>query len=503
MGTRTKRTNAVLTLVVLLSLLLSACGSPTPEATPSAGPPSATLPPTATPPPTVTPMPLPAPQLLLRSPAPGEEQPLDAPIELTFDQPVNRDSVEAAFTIAPAVEGEFTWLDDRTLAFDPLADLERGASYVVTLDTKAKNEEGEKLEEPTSFTFSTVGYLEVSQVMPTADSNELDPDTVVTVVFNRPVVALTAISQQGELPQPLTFLPPMQGRGEWLNTSIYLFTPADGLLPGTHYKARVAAGLTDTTGAVLEEDYTWEFETIQPAILQVSPPEDFALVGPTDVISVTFNQPMDHTSAQSHFSLEMDGQPVAGMLRWSGAETPIEPETMFFVPDEPLLRDTAYSVRVAAGVQGRAGNTGTEKEKSWIFSTVRQPDIEKTWPRDGARGVEPGGGVAITFASPMQREGFLDHLTIWPAVTEVYTYWLENDTQVEIEFQSEPATAYEVRLDGDTPDKYGAALGDAARIRFTTGDLPAIASLTTVDRLGTVSAYTETVVYATYRNVSS
>ena len=40
-------------------------------------------------------------------------------------------------------------------------------------------------------------------------------------------------------------------------------------------------------------------------------------------------------------------------------------------------------------------------------------------------------------------------------------------------------------------------------IRFTTGDLPAIASLTTVDRLGTFSAYTDTVVYATYRNVSS
>jgi uncharacterized protein YfaS (alpha-2-macroglobulin family) len=503
MATRTKRTNAVLTLVVLLSLLLSACGSPTPEATPSAGPPTATLPPTATPPPTVTPMPLPAPQLLLHSPAPGEEQPLDAPIELTFDQPMNRDSVEAAFEIQPAVEGEFTWLDDRTLAFDPLAELERGASYVIAVDAKAENVEGKGLEEPASFTFSTVGFLEVSQVMPSADSNELDPDTVVTVVFNRPVVPLAAISQQGELPQPLTLVPPVQGRGEWLNTSIYLFMPTDGLLPGTHYKARVAAGLTDTTGAALEEDYTWEFETIQPAILQVSPPEDFALVGPTDVISVTFNQPMDHTSAQSHFSLEMDGQPVAGSFRWAGGQTPTEPETMFFVPEEPLLRDTAYSVRVAAGVQGQAGNTGTEKQKSWIFSTVRQPGIESTSPRNGARGVEPGGGVAITFASPMQRKGFLDHVTIRPAVTEVYTYWLENDTQVEIQFQSEPVTAYEVSLDSGTPDKYGASLGEVARIRFTTGDLPAIASLTTVDRLGTVSAYTETVVYATYRNVST
>jgi len=503
MGTRKKHTNTVLTLVILLSLLLGACGSPTPGPTPTAGEPSATLPPTETPPPTVTPMPLPAPRLLFRSPAPGEEQPLDAPIELTFDQPMNRDTVERAFRTSPSVKGELTWLDDRTLSFEPGAELERGTRYTVTVDDAAENAEGKQLEEPVAFEFGTVGYLEVTQVMPAPDSGELDPGTVVTVVFNRPVVPLAAISQQGELPQPLTFVPPVQGHGEWLNTAIYLFTPDDGLLPGTHYKARVAAGLTDTTGGVLEEDYTWEFETIRPAILQVSPPEDFAHVGPTDVISVTFNQPVDHTLAQSRFSLEMDGQPVAGTFRWSGGQTPIEPETMLFVPDEPLLRDTAYNARVAAGVQGQAGNTGTERQKSWVFSTVRQPGIERTWPRDGARRVDPGTGVAITFASPMQREGFLDHITIRPAVTEVYTSWLENDTHVEIEFQSEPATAYQITLDAATPDRYGAPLDQAARIRFTTGDLPPYASLTTVGRLGTVSAYTDTVVYATYRNVSS
>jgi len=503
MGAQNKRTNAVLTFLVLLSLVLSACGSPTLEATPTAGEPTATLPPTETPLPTVTPMPLPAPQLLFRSPAPGEEQPLDAPIELTFDQPMDHKSVETAFAISPRVRGEFTWPDDRTLVFAPRAELERGARYSVTVDDKAENVEGKRLEEPASFEFGTVGFLEVSQVMPSPDSDELDPDTVVTLVFNRPVVPLSAISRQGELPQPLTFVPPARGRGEWLNTSIYMFTPEGGFLPATHYKARVAAGLTDTTGAVLEQDYTWEFETIRPAILQISPPEDFTQVGPTDVISVTFNQPMDHASAQSHFSLEMEGQPVAGKFRWSGGQMPIDPETMLFVPDEPLPRDTTFTAQVAADVQARAGNTGTGQRKRWTFSTVKEPGIVSTSPREGARGVDPGEGLAITFASPMQPEGFLDYLTIRPAPAEVHAYWSDNDTHVEITFQSEPATAYQVSLDAALPERYGATLGKAARVRFSTGDLPPIASLTTVDRLGTVSAYTETVVYATYRNISS
>ncbi len=503
MDRRNTRANAFLTLLVLLSLLAGACGSPTPGATPTAGEATTPLPPTEAPPPTLTPMPLPAPQLLFRSPAPGEEQPLDAPIELTFDQPMDLDSVEAAFAISPTVNGELSWLDDRTLSFEPDAGLERGARYLVTVDATAANLEGKPMAEPAAFDFDTVGYLEVSQVTPSPDSDELDPDTVVTVVFNRPVVPLAAITDQGELPQPLTFMPPVRGHGEWLNTSIYLFTPEDGLLPGTHYKARIASGLTDTSGAVLAQDYTWEFETIRPAILAVSPPEDSVHIGPTDVISVTFNQPVDHESAQARFSLEVGRQPVAGTFRWSGGQTPIEPETMLFEPDEPMPRDATFRVRVEPGVQGQAGNTGTEQEESWLFSTVKQPGIASTTPRDGARGVEPGGGLEIAFESPMQREGFLDHLIILPAATKVYTYWSESDTRVKVRFQSEPATAYEVSLDAATPDKYGAALGSAARVRFTTGDLPAFASLTTVGQLGTVSAYTETVVYATHRNVSS
>jgi len=232
-------------------------------------------------------MPLPAPRLLSRSPAPGEEQPLDAPITLTFDQPMDRASVEAAFAISPTVEGTFTWADDRTVAFSASGGLERDVRYAVTVAETAKNVEGKPMEEAAPFDFSTVGYLAVSQVMPGPNAEELDPNTTVTVIFNRPVVPLTAISRQSELPDPLTFTPPVRGQGEWLNTSIYLFRPEEGFLPATHYKARVAAGLTDTTGGILAEDYTWEFTTIRPAVMQLSPEDTFQYVGPTDVISVT------------------------------------------------------------------------------------------------------------------------------------------------------------------------------------------------------------------------
>ncbi|MFN2226500.1 MAG: Ig-like domain-containing protein, partial [Anaerolineae bacterium] len=520
--------NLVLTFFVLASLLLGACASPTPaeptataagqpvptsggQAAPTSGGeaapttaaqagPSAT--PTETPPPTLTPLPLPAPKLLSRSPAAGEQWRLDGPLTLTFDEPMDRASVEAAFTISPTIAGEFRWDDDRTVTFLPERELDRGRRYQVSLDIGARNAEGEALEEAIAFDLHTVGYLQVAEVMPALDGEDLDPDTVLTVVFDRPVVPLTAINRQDELPQPLTLMPPVQGEGEWLNTSVYLFRPDEGLLPATDYRARVAAGLTDTTGAVLAEDYTWSFSTLEPAVLTFWPPKSFQYMGPTDVISVTFNQPMDHVSVQEGFTLMLDDEIVDGRFRWSGGETAIAPETMVFVPDEPLPRGVKLTARVEQGGGARQGDKGLANATDWQFSTVEEPGVVSTSPKAGAKGVKPSGSVQITFASPMERKGFLDHLSVRPAVTNVYTYWSEYDTQVRVYFQREPATTYNVALDAATPDRYGATLDRAFRLRFATGDLPPYASLNSEGSLSTYNAYTETLTYVTYQNVS-
>ncbi|MBN1658623.1 MAG: Ig-like domain-containing protein [Anaerolineae bacterium] len=500
----------VVVLWTLIALLVGACGTPAvPTPTPSVPPPqpTATLRPPTPAPPTATPLPLPAPRLYQ---APAGEVALDAPIEITFDQPMDQESVEAAFSISPAVEGTLEWADARTLLFVPErgdGGLERATRYRVTIGDEALNAEGTALQELAQFEFETVGELAVTQVMPAPGAKGLDPDSVVTVVFNRPVVPLTTISRQGELPDPLTFVPPVRGEGEWLNTSIYLFRPEDGFLPSTRYKARVAAGLTDATGAVLEEDYTWEFETILPAVTHLWPPGNFQHMGPTEVISVTFNQPMDHASVEAHFTLVAvdngSSEPLAGRFRWSGGQTPTWPETIVFQPAKPLPRDTHFEVRVAEGAMAATHGAGLSGDHEWGFRTVRHAGIVSTSPSDAARDLDPGRYVEIDFASPMQVEGFLDHVSIRPAVTEVYTYWSNYDTEVKIYFEQEPQTQYQVTLDASTPDRYGETLGQAARVRFTTGDLKPYARLQTVGRVGTYSTYTDTVVYASYRNVTT
>src|SRR5262245_27089709 len=76
-----------------------------------------------------------APRVISSSPAQREIVGPGSAVKLIFDQPMDRASVEAAFTfaasapISPKLEGKFEWADDSTMTFTPTAALQRGKEY--------------------------------------------------------------------------------------------------------------------------------------------------------------------------------------------------------------------------------------------------------------------------------------------------------------------------------------------------------------------------------------
>ena len=530
-----RRFTTFVSILAILSILLAAC---------HVGPSPA--------PPTPTPLaPLP-PQVIQVTPARGEEQPLDAPVQLVFDQPMDPVSVQAAFTIEPAITGDIEWPTPRMMQFKPArAGFKRATRYSVTIKEDARGQAGLALEAPVQFRFTTVGFLEVTGVQPAKDTTGVATDATVTVLFNRPVVPLVAIEDQSNLPQPLTFVPPVRGEGEWLNTSIYMFTPDEdgGFEPATTYKARIAAGLSDTTGGVLADDFTWEFTTVMPAVVATHPDADTIYVSTEPAIHVAFNQPMDHASAEAAFELKnlVTGEAVAGTFEWhdgglvqprgyayepygwswdrgegpalSEAEGPerVGVETMSFTPSQPLDFAAAYRATVARGAKGASGQAGTQKPYVWTFDTIAYPRIVSTDPADGEERADPWGGLEIAFSSPMDPESINGNFTISPppappnsgrearptvAATEVFTYWWDSNTRLEISFPIEPNTGYEVTLSGNVRGRYGQELGQDTIIRWRTRARDPLVYLHAPDRVGTYDGYTQTMAYVTARNVS-
>ena len=482
-------------LATLFTLLLGACGpKPTPTPIPTPFP--------YTPPPRGTVSPV----VVQRTPERGEELPPNGAIELVFDRAMDHASVEAAFRLSPEVKGDFAWTDERTVRFKPARDLKRDTEYQAALGPQAKAADGNPLDGAYRFRFRTVGYLAVAQVIPAPDTQDVEANSTVTVIFNRPVVPLTAVSDPGyaNLPQPLTFDPAVEGSGEWLNTSIYVFTPQKpgfseetGFLKGgTTYTARVAAGLTDTTGGVLADDYVWSFSTQPPQVVWVSPSEDAALVSVDTAIQVTFNMPVDCRSAAQAFRLSAARRSIAG------ASSCVS-ETLTFTPTERLEFDMAYSVQMETGVQSASGGRGMRESYDWQFTTVPLPRIVNTIPYDGQQDAWPYTDFTIAFNAPINPNTVMPNLEMTPPLspTLVYTYFNTWDNSFVLGFGARASTDYVVHIGPHIADPYGNTTGQEMTVRFRTADLPPWAQIHVPAMVGTADAYQPARVVVGYVNV--
>jgi uncharacterized protein YfaS (alpha-2-macroglobulin family) len=516
---------SIVLCLVLVAGLAVACRSPSPTQTPEVHvdrtdtppAPTNTIAPTVSATATRVPLPPTNPVVVERSPARGEEEPVDGSIQIRFDQAMKRDSVEAALSVSSGgdsperIEGTIEWPDDTTVRFKPAESLDRAARYEIKIGPAAKSKAGLALQREVVFDFTTVGFLEVTQVLPAPNTSDVASDTKITLMFNRPVVPLVTASDTSaaQLPHPLTVIrasdgAAVEGSGEWLNTSIYVFTPSEPLRASQRYQAQVNAGLTDTTGGVLTEDYTWSFYVEPPNIVSTDPSDATFDVRPGAVISVTFTQPMDRASVERAFSLHWNdpkGPQIGGRFRWA-EDTDLPSVQMGFVPREPLNLESTYYASVSASAAAQGGVAGLTSEFTWSFDTVPFPRITETEPMDGDRSAEPGAGFSLRFSAPINPKTVLPHVTIIPTPTQVFTYWSSYSYRFNISFDSLPSTDYEVTVEPGISDLYGNTIDEETVVGFSTRALHPMAWLNVPGDVGYYNGYATTELFAYYRNVS-
>ncbi|NOZ06097.1 MAG: hypothetical protein GXP41_07070 [Chloroflexi bacterium] len=429
------------------------------------------------------------------------------PIAVLFNQPMDEETTAKSVQLrpaecaapCPAVKGSTEWEEGRRLIFRPDEPLDEDTRYALEISTEAQAAGGHVgIHAPFRATFLTVDHLRVANVEPAAGSQHIstDPeDTRVAVQFNHPVVPLVGVAGQSGLPQPLTIEPALQGKGEWLNTSLFTFRPTEPLRPSTRYTITVAAGLTDTVGGTLTEAYAWSFTTTYPVVVRTTPAAKSKYVSPSTTITVTFNQPMDPVRLPDFFQLSGPAGDVQGTVEVSGTQ-------FVFRPAQPLRRGATYQATISDGAPGAAGGE-MAKAYTWPFTVASAPAILSTEPADGEQEANGNRGLRITFADPMKRTAFEDFVTFVPTVTNVYTYWHQSDTKLTMWATFKPSENYTVTISGDAVDRYGTPLGQDTVVRFRTAPRSPMASLRNTGRVGTYNAYTDTLAIVAHRNVSA
>ena len=375
----------------------------------------------------------------------GADIPRLATVTLAFLNPPLVTDAARLVAIDPPIEGSFVWDGDRTLLFQPaFPGWQRGQRYLMRVDGPTAG-----LARDYTHAFTVEGGLEVAYVIPGDGDVEVPTEAQILVQFNRSVAALTVL-QEGEAPPVLEFDPPLAGKGEWLNTSLYRFIPSD-LRPATAYRVRIPAGLTSAADGVLESDVTWSFATIQPVVASFEPANDTKWVEPEGPFIVTFNQPMDRASAEARVALHAaDGATVATTFEWSEGDT-----VATLAPDALLTLGGLYELVVPAGVEGAAGGA-TRTVRLTRFTVAEPLRLVSTYPRDGERYANTNWPRLI-YNNPMDPDSFEGRVSITgidpDRIRISWSDWRPEEVSLAVDTQT--GVTYTVRIAAGVRDRGG------------------------------------------------
>ncbi len=281
----------------------------------------------------------------------------------------------------------------------------------------------------------------------------MDVDAAIAVSFNQPVVPLGA--EANSLPPAFNITPSVEGRGEWINTSTYVFYPEPAMSGGTEYTVSMSQDLRTGSGVGLDGSVVnaWKFLTSRPRVVSLSPsPEN--PVPPEAEIKLTFNQPMDRQSVQVNFVLnEADGT-VNGKYSWNEGDTELT-----FVPDAPLARGVSHTLNVGTGAKSKSG-IPLGSEYSAVLRTYENLAVSST--ETEAR------SVSFRFTAPLKDADFEELVTISPAMDNLLVDVYESDMYL---YNLEPGTNYVIELSDKITDQFGQSLGTPFRLEVQTAPM--------------------------------
>jgi uncharacterized protein YfaS (alpha-2-macroglobulin family) len=448
-----------ISILVILSSLLAGCRLPwvsSPQETEEFQNAEEQTPPTSTPEPRDD---LP-PALVEVTPLPNSVIALQQPISLYFNQPMDKPSVEAAVRFDPSISGRFTWEDDQTLTFTPDQTLISGSTLNLALDTSAQAVNRKNLQNPIEINYSASSYLEVIQVVPSGNARDVDPESLIFVTFNQPVISLGA---EAESQPGFTLSPEVPGDGAWLNTSTYTFQPETSLGGGTQYTLTINPGLTSTFGSGLnpDEDLQYQFTTTQPEVIKILPlpSERLSLDGPLEVY---FNIRMDPQSVAENLSLiDSEGNPVPGQLEWDE-----DYQVANFIPNTDLERNETYTFRLEAEAESMGGLPINE---AFITSRVTYPSLalDSSALPEFTSYYSGYGQYHISFTGPLNLETYKDFIQVEPELPSLAIY-ANMGKNIFISGYFDPETTYSVTLKRGLEDQWGGRLGEDITNSFFT-----------------------------------
>lgn len=271
---------------------------------------------------------------------------IDSQIEVVLDQK-NDNLAEFNFDFEPKIEFEQS-LDDQKVKYilKPKSTLAQDTTYNLkvsrTLLIYDKNEQKvikrDNPETQYEGKFTTQSSPGLSSFSPTGDH-------VLTTISETKIV-FTADMNRASVENNIEINPKLEGSFDWENDKTLKYKITKSLSYATTYSFKIKSGTKNKDGGFLTNDAINSFSTIGNVyVTSFSPANGSGGVKINSNISVTFDQAVDHNSAETHFSLS-DGR--GGSFAWSG-------NTMIFNPTNDFSKSASYTATISSGIKSISG----------------------------------------------------------------------------------------------------------------------------------------------------
>ena len=469
-----------------------------------------------------------------------------SPITLRFSQSMDRASVEHYFSVSPKLSGSFQWPDAKTLQFIPDTELKAGETITVVIGAESLNWARKTLGLDTSISFLVSGppfakfispYLpeevrdtngeilnpksppvparageilnkskilnpksqtEPKTVIPKPEYLVIGTNQAVTVMFDRPMRALTALDEISPTPL-LEITPPVQGSTHWIGSTSFQFE-SDRWTPATVYTLKLPKGIVALDGSSTQDEVVWNLATEAPRILSTTPAEGDPVFPVSGNLELRFNQSMDldyikpsdnillypSNDADADQAPKNDGFFNTEVVYGKDAKGKTDHSILVFKPEFKYQYNQSYKLVVKAGLFGAAyklgqnyGERTMQEDFELHFKTINIPGIASYAPQNGATDFEPSD-ITIYFDSPMTKDLVKSQISLSPKVEkepEIYVY--TNGLRANIWYDLKPSTNYQFTFKGPFKDKAGNTAQKGFKTSFKTAPLkPSISLLT-------------------------
>ncbi|MBN1413849.1 MAG: Ig-like domain-containing protein [Bacteroidales bacterium] len=314
-------------------------------------------------------------------------------VSIIFTQPMDRESVEKAFSTIPATEGIFHWgqyseapsriyysdkaenwgyEENATITtFSKITafsyqmaqkDCFTDTSYKVILSTEASDTAGNQLRFPLEFSFSTVQSSSTQNGIITYPSHgDIDVDLIsnngIRMTFPRNMDRIST--------EAATHVSPVSDRMcLWPQKNQLTIYTGGVFHANTEYTVTIDSTAEDMDGIKLGNSFSFSFKTAPVSISSTSPRNGELFVSNSSAIYLYFNTYMQKSTVQSAFSINPG---IPGTLDWNyDSKT-----TMKFTPSQSFQYNTEYTVTIDTHAKDIFE---TPLKETYTFSFIVRPE---------------------------------------------------------------------------------------------------------------------------------